>query len=188
MNENLTRLKALVSETNQVVENLRIETKEKEDNNQIIRAKKFKEIRDYLLECSEIVKEINKSIKVKINVDIKYLKYPVTTYVQFPVKKIKGRDPITFIGVYSDGRNYDNTLQGYGINENTEWNSEKKKQFFFGFWWEDVDEKAFVDNWNQDEFEKLFAIEVEKAITEIANKANAEYQYVTNNTRLLSED
>ena len=89
MNENLARLKALVSETNQVVENLRIETKEKEDSNQIIRAKKFKEIRDYLLECSEIVKEINRSIKVKVNVNIKYLDYPVTTYVQFLVKKIK---------------------------------------------------------------------------------------------------
>ena len=76
-----------------------------------------------------------------------------------------------------------------GIDSETTWKTDTEaKQYFFGCWWNKTDEKAFVDNWDQDDFEKKFAAEIDRVVTEKANKANAEYNYVTHNTELLKED
>lgn len=189
MNENLMKLKALVQETNQVVANLKTESQNIEANNQLLRAKKFAEIRDYLMECHSIASELNSVIRVAIDSTVKYFDYPTDTFIELDGKTRKDdHKPISFLHKYTNNRgNYHTDWSNYGFNEDTEWKTDKNQQYFFGRWWNAADEKAFVDNWNQDDFEKKFATEVEKLITEKANKANAEYDYATNNTKLLSK-
>lgn len=190
MNENLMKLRMLVKETNQVIANLKSETQAIEDDNQIVRAEKFERIKNYLIECSEIVKELGVTVNVQIVSNVKYLKYPTTTFIQFKSDAIKRHvKPISFYYRYIDTHGYECSDLGYssdGIDAKTTWNTESnRKQYFFGCWWKEADEKAFVDNWDQDDFEKKFAAEIERVIIEKANKANAEYEYATNNTRLL---
>ena len=186
MNENLMKLKAVVKETNQVVANLKTESQNIESDNQLLRAKKFAEIRDYLMDCHSIVSELNTVIRVPIDATVKYLRYETCTFIELDGRTNKGKHkPVSFFYAYVDGNGrhcYENTD---GFDGNTEWKLKNDKQYFFGCWWNESDEKAFVDNWNQDDFEKRFAAEIEKEITEKANKANAEYEYVTHNTELL---
>lgn len=192
MNENLSRLKALVAETNQVVANLHSESEEIEKKNQVMRAERFNQIKDYLMECYDIVQEIGVNIRVKIDTNVKYLCYPTTTYIQFLPKvpgRVKRYKSISFYYEYVDnGGNFEHSMDGYeGFGQETQWKSEEKQQYFFGCWWKSEDEKAFVDNWNQDAFEKAFASEIEKAITAKAEQANAEYQCTIQSKEALNK-
>ena len=186
MNENLMKLKALVTETNQVVTNLKNETNAIENDNQIVRAKKFEKIRDYLLECYEVVKELNKDIRVRVN-NFEHFGDQITNYIDFNPNPEHRCKPIIFIGKYIDRHGHEDSYKGdcYGIDTETVWRADREQQYIFGCWWSAANEKSFVDNWDQNDFEKKFAIEIEKAITEKANKANEKYQYVTNNSQLL---
>ena len=189
MNENLMKLKALVEETNQVVANLKTESQNIESDNQLLRAKKFAEIRDYLMDCHSIVSKLNTVIRVPIDATVKYLMYETCTFIELDGRTNRGKHkPVSFFYKYVDRdgnyRSADSSPDGF-FDGNEKWDPEKNRQYFFGCWWGGSDEKAFVDNWNQDEFEKKFAAEVERVIIEKANKANAEYEYVAHNTELL---
>lgn len=190
MNDNLMRLKALVKETNEVVANLENEIGTIEDDNQVMRAEKFNNILSYLMDCYEIVKELGVSVSIPINVNVRYLMYPATTYIKIN-HNLKGtKYPITFsydYVNYNRGTNGHEDETTYGLDSETKWDPDKRHQYFFGCWWKTEDEKFFVDNWDQDEFEKQFAAKIEEAITKKASDMNDKYNHVTNNTRLLQE-
>ena len=193
MNENLMRLKALVKETNQVIANLKSEVLAIEDANQIMRAKRFEQIKENLLECQGIVKELGVSISIPIKSNVRYLHYPTTTFMKLNHKTSERIKPITFSYKYINSKGYEcsdsSSCSDEGIDSETTWKTNANaKQYFFGCCWNEADEKAFVDNWDQDDFEKKFAAEIDRVVTEKANKANAEYNYVTHNTELLRED
>lgn len=187
MNANLERLKALVTETNEVVANLNKETENIELNNQGARAEKFREIRDYLMECYKIAQECGSAIKVEIKTSVRYLDYDTTTFLRIS-GSAKSKKPIQFEIKYIDKRGderHDWPSDSYGIGPDTEWKNNGYKQCFFGTWFNESDENDFVDKWNQEEFEKKFAAEIEKAITEKASKANEKYQTAVNSSELL---
>jgi len=190
MNDNLMRLKALVKETNEVVANLENEIGAIEDDNQVMRAEKFNNLLSYLMDCYEIVKELGVSVSIPINVNVCYLMYPTKTYIKINHNLKETKYPITFsydYVNYNRGTNgYENETT-YGLDSETKWDPDKRHQYFFGCWWKTEDEKFFVDNWDQDKFEKQFAAKIEEAITKKANDMNDKYNHVTNNTRLLQE-
>lgn len=187
MSENLARLKALVAETNEVVANLNKETENINVSNQITRLIKFREIRDYLMECYKITQTCGRRIRVKINSSAKYLDYDTTTFLQISCDACEIK-PITFVFEYIDrvgDRCISDLADSSGIGAETEWKTDKKRQYFFGSWFNNSDECYFVDNWDQEEFEREFAAEVERVITEKANEANEKYQNALSSQKLL---
>lgn len=187
MSENLARLKALVAETNEVIANLNKETEDINASNQIARVVKFREIRDYLMECYKIAQTCGKRIRVKINSSVRYLNYDTTTFLQISCNDGE-KKPIQFFHEYID-RDGDKCTSssgtGYGIGADTEWKAENPHQYFFGAWFKTSDEREFVDNWNQEDFEKRFAAEVEEIITEKATIANKNYHNALDSQGIL---
>lgn len=185
MNENLARLKALVAETNEVVANLNKETESIKEGNQEERAIKFALIRDYLMDCWEVAREIGVDIKVKLDGKFERITYTTDVWLVLNVTRSR-KQPILFYSEYYSrnlglSRNEDD-----GFGADSVWKVDDARQYslfpcFFGL----QNEFDFVDKWNQEAFEKRFAAEVEKAITEKANKANEKYQTAVNSKALL---
>ena len=187
MNENLERLKALVAETNEVVSNLQKETDNIKADNQSVRVEKFRQIRDYLMECYEIAKSCGDIITIKLNINHKYLNYETENYMRISCN-CSEKKPIIFGFDYfgRDGWDRYNYSNSYGITHDSEWVPNKEKQYLFNSHWSANDEQDFVDNWDQADFDKKFAAEVERIITEKANKANEKYQKAVTSSETLS--
>lgn len=185
MNENLARLKALVTETNEVVANLNKETEDIKGSNQEERAHKFAAIREYLLDCYEITREIGKNIKVKLDLaDVKRISYDTKVWILFDLSKTSKR-PIRFYSEYIDKYGVNSDIDN-GFDADTVWKVDSEKQYdIFPYYFSTQNEFDFIDKWDQDEFEKRFAVEVEKLITEKASKANENYQSAVNSKELL---
>ena len=184
MNENLSRLMALVKETNEVVNNLRNETNEIEENNVGARAKKFIKIRDYLLECYEIANELNICIKVPLF----FLDEDKELYINFNAyDRHNGRRLKVAFNTNDHGYrgSWESISSSHSIDENTVWKTDWKQQFIFSCYAKIEDENRFIDTWNQDEFEKKFAAEVEKEIIKRANEANEKYNDAMNSSEML---
>lgn len=186
MNENLKRLQELVKETNQVVANLAKETESIEDSNNLIRASKFREIRDFLYECYDIVNELKAVVRIPINIpNVKVMGYNATTYIQIGHSKdIPVRILLSYFDERRDVLSYDD---GRVIKRNAEWNPEREQQHLLGCWFTVQNEYDFVDKWDQAGFEKEFAAQIESKITEKANKANAEYQDAIDRAKVIKE-
>lgn len=187
MNENLERLKALVAETNEVVSNLQKETDNIKADNQAVRVEKFRKIRDYLMECHEIAKSCGDVITIKLDINHKYLGYDTVNYMRISCNTCE-KKPITFGYDFCrrDGWDRYNWSSSYGIAPDSEWDPGKTKQYMFNSSWDASDEQDFVDNWDQADFDKKFAAEVERIITEKANKANEKYQKAVTSSETLS--
>lgn len=185
MNENLERLKALVVETNEVVKNLNKETETIKQKNQEERIAKFATIRDYLFDCYDVIKDLHKKIVVKIDIpNVKCLGYPAETFIEFHDNNSK---PFNIMLRYVDRRGCASSEYGREIANNMEWKPESEKQYIGPCWFTQQNEYDFVDLWDKEAFEKRFAIEVEKVITEKANKANDKYDSEMNRRRILHE-
>ena len=187
MNANLERLKALVTETNEVVANLNNETEDIKRSNQEERAIKFVSIRDFLMDCWEIAKEINPNIQVKLDItDVKRIGYDAEVWILFNTTNER-RTKICFLSkYYSRNKHEQNREIDSGFNADTLWKVGSERQYdIFPYYFGVQNEFDFVDKWNQEEFEKRFAAEIEKAITEKASKANEKYQTAVNSSELL---
>lgn len=177
MNQNLERLKALVAETNEVVANLNKETENIREGNQEERLKKYVEIRTYLMECVEITKNLGTWLKVKVDIpEYSYIGYPSELFLMLNYDK---KYPIKLRTVYVDRRG--DTCSSHDIA----FVNEDKVDLPYSL--NDHNKRNFIDNWNQEVFEKRFAAEVERAITEKANKANEKYQTAVNSQNLLNK-
>ena len=176
MNENLKRLKALVAETNEVVANLNKETEDIRNENQEERAKKYEEIKAYLKECVEIARELDAWLKVRVDIPgYHYLGYPTEIFLY--IRKDKDT-PLEFVKEYvrkgddrctSEDRAFRDKVEGidlpYDFSQHNSYN--------------------FIDNWNQEVFEKRFAAEVERVITEKAEAANKKYRQAVDSQEIL---
>ena len=175
MNENLARLKALVAETNEVIANLNNETESIRKGNDEERLKKYPEIRDYLMECVEIAKSLGTWFKVKVDIPgYAYLGY---TSELFLVLNYDKNYPIKFRTEYVDRRGDKCTSHDIAFKN--------PSGIDIPYTFKEHNSMNFIDNWNQEVFEKRFAAEVEKAITEKASKANEKYQTAVNSSKLL---
>lgn len=176
MNENLAKLKALVKETNEVISNLDKETEEIRNKNNEERLKKYNEIKEYLTECVEIAKELKAMFKIQIDIPgYKYLGDSAEVFLRLNYSK---EYPINFLTTY--------------VNHNGNSYSTDDRAFRDGVIGMDLpyrlnqhDSFNFIDNWDQDVFEKRFAAEVEKAITEKAAKANERFDSAVNSSEIL---
>lgn len=178
MNENLARLKALVAETNEVVANLNKETESIKEGNQEERKKKYLEIRDYLMECVEIARELNTWLKVEIDIpDYSYLHYPTKVFLALNHEE---KYPIEFRKEFIDRSGDQRVYNDRAFREDY-----AREGMDLPYDFNHHDKNNFIDNWNQEVFEKRFAAEVERAITEKANKANEKYQTAVNSKALL---
>lgn len=185
MNENLKRLQELVKETNQVVANLAKETESIEDANNLIRASKFREIRDFLFECYDIVKDLRAVVLIPINIpDTKKIDHEATVYIQIGLSE---KDPVRILLSYFDNRGDLSYSEGHTFKRDMEWKPENKKQYFFSCHFTVQNEYDFVDKWDQAGFEKEFATQIESVITEKANKANAKYQDAIDRAKIIRE-
>lgn len=185
MNENLKRLQELVKETNQVVANLARETESIEDSNNLIRASKFREIRDFLYECYDIVKELKAVVRIPIYIpNVQVMGYNATSYIQIGFSK---DSPVRILLSYFDARDNLSCSDGQVIKRNAEWNPEYEQQRLLSCWFTVQNEYDFVDKWDQAGFEKEFAAQIESEITEKANKANAEYQDAIDRAKVIKE-
>lgn len=179
MNENLKRLKALVAETNEVVANLNKETEDIRNENQEERAKKYEEIKAYLKECVEITRELDACLKVRVDIPgYHYLGYSTEIFLYIRDDK---DTPLKFVTEYvrkggdrctrEDRAFRDISLMSevidlpYDLSQHNSYN--------------------FIDNWNQEVFEKRFAAEVERAITEKAEAANKKYKQAVDSQEIL---
>lgn len=175
MNENLARLKALVAETNEVIANLNNETESIRKENDEERLKKYTEIHDYLMECVEIAKSLGTWFKVKVDIPgYAYLGY---TSELFLVLNYDKNYPIKFRTEYVDRRGDKCTSHDIAFTDSS------KMDIPYSF--REHNSMNFIDNWNQEVFEKRFAAEVERALTEKANKANEKYQAAINSQEIL---
>ena len=166
MNANLERLKALVAETNEVVANLNKETEDIKKRAREEKAKKYAAINEYLKECYEIAKTIGACFKIKIDIpDYHCYEYPAELYIRLDLKF-----GIDFLAICSNGNSYAENAKGYYYQGKLKVPRLPDK--------DNCD--IFMDNWDQETFEKRFAAEVERAITEKAEKANKEYQEAVN--------
>ena len=185
MNANLERLKALVAETNEVVANLNKETEDIKGSNQEERVGKFASIRDYLMDCWEITKEIGVDIKVKLTLSVKRISYDTEVWLLFNTSGIR-RKKICFVSEYYSHNSGLNRDVDSGFDAESVWEADSVRQYnIFPYYFGVQNEFDFVDKWNQEEFEKRFAVEIEKAITEKASKANEKYQTAVNSSELL---
>jgi hypothetical protein len=176
MNENLKRLKALVAEASEVVANLNKETEDIWNENQGERQKKYDEIKAYLLECVEIAKELDTVIKVKVDIpSYAYLGDPTEVFLKLnryndsPIEFLTERITPNGDRNYKSSRAFRNNV----INMDLPYDLEQHNS------------SNFIDNWNQEVFEKRFAAEVERAITEKAEKANEMYRQAVNSQEIL---
>lgn len=167
MNANLERLKALVAETNEVVANLNKETEDIRNGNQEERAKKYAEIKDYLLECVDIAMSLGTWLKVKIDIpNFSYLHYPTEVFLEIYGDKAY---PLKFRKEYTDSR-------GSHCVDHDRAFRDSVNGIDLPYAFNDHNSNNFIDNWNQEVFEKRFAAEIERAITEKAEAANKKYQ------------
>lgn len=175
MNKNLERLKALVAETNEVVANLNNETESIRKENDEARMEKYVEIRDYLMECVEIAKSLGVWLKVKVDITgYAYLGYTSELFLMLNYDK---NYPIKFRTEYMDRRGDKCSSHDVAFIDSS------KMDIPYSF--KEHNSMNFIDNWNQEVFEKRFAAEVERAITEKANKANEKYQTAIHSQDLL---
>ena len=185
MNANLERLKALVAETNEVVANLNKETEDIKGSNQEERVGKFASIRDYVMDCWEVAKEIGVDIKVKLDLSVKRISYDTEVWLLFNTSENR-RKKICFVSEYYSRNSGLNREVDSGFDADSAWKAESERQYdIFPYYFGVQNEFDFVDKWNQEEFEKRFAAEIEKAITEKASKANEKYQTAVNSSELL---
>ena len=186
MNANLERLKALVTETNEVVANLNKETEDIKESNQEERVIKFASIRDFLMDCWEIAKEIRTDVKVKLSIsNLKKIGYDTEVWILFNTTNER-RTRICFISEYYFRNQELNRDIDSGFDAESVWKADSERQYdIFPYYFGVQNEFDFVDKWNQEEFEKRFAAEIEKAITEKASKANEKYQTAVNSSELL---
>lgn len=175
MNENLARLKALVAETNEVIANLNNETESIRKENDEERLKKYTEIHDYLMECVEIAKSLGTWFKVKVDIPgYAYLGYTSELFLKLNCDK---NYPIKFWTEYIDECGDKRTSHDIAfINPSG---------IDIPYTFKEHNSMNFIDNWNQEVFEKRFAAEVEKALTEKANEANEKYQAAINSQEIL---
>ncbi|SFU37360.1 hypothetical protein [Butyrivibrio sp. INlla21] len=185
MNENLERLKSLVAETSEVIKNLNKETETIKQKNQEERVSKFVTIRDYLFDCYDVIKDLHRRIVVKIDIpNVKCLGYPAETFIEFNDNSSK---PINIMLRYVDKHGCTSSDYGREITNNMEWKPESERQYIGPCWFTQQNEYDFVDLWDKETFEKRFAIEVEKALTEKANKANDKYDNALNRKAMLQK-
>ena len=183
MNENLAKLKALIAETNEVVANLNKETNNIRQSNQDERVHKFAAIRDYLLDCYEVVKELHERIMIKIDVpNVTFVDYTVETFIVF---QDNCSQPFFTKCEYRDSSDCFHSFDGRIITSDTVWEKDKVKQHLFPSCFTQQNEFDFVDLWDKETFEKRFATEVEKIITKKARQANDQYDYEVNKKAIL---
>lgn len=183
MNENLAKLKALIAETNEVVANLNKETNNIRQSNQDERVHKFAAIRDYLLDCYEVVKDLHERIMIKIDVpNVTFIDYTMETFIVF---QDNCSQPIFTKCKYRDSSDCFRSLDGKIITSDTVWRKDNAKQYLFPSCFTQQNEFDFVDLWDKETFEKRFATEVEKIITKKARQANDQYDYEVNKKAIL---